>query len=811
MAENNSWFKKATLWTFGSAAAIGGLVGAFQGVGGAIVGAIALAVVVAPFWAFYALIAWLVKKSGKSKDGAGTTPTTPPPAAGNPAAPAAKAPRAPRSTDPFGATGWEGFSNRPRIVPRWISPGEAVSVGPFRIDSGMFYVADGVSDLGEASLINTKLPVGRPARGEAAALGYWTDYGQIAPEQRAAYLEWLALGRRDSQPADRNFGYLFLFFYGIERRLLVDRQPEPKAIEALADMMQLYAPHGKSKSLPSYTCQLFHFWGASQGAAYYSEFWPWILGLPSRHVAEDDLALILANLVETSKTLTASVAFELALQHEEAKRSTVLTRVPEEFRELFGARFRDQFPDGMVLRAAKRPRRVEYRPANPTLLQMNHGRDHAEYFERSIAHVHGVPSQFKPLVTIWNSCIDDLSAYSRAKGKTDGFSIKAQAALPSELRGSVDHPLSEQWLALLPADDCARDGFALMKIASVAALFGQEKRPKLTATQARELATGVETLGFSVEPDPRLDGGQLKWEEEIGVFPNPNGSAPKEHSSALAAAKALLTLCFAVAVSDGQVEESELAPIRGIIEDAAGLHADEHRRLVIAERLLSRDPVRARLAASKVAKAVPAQNRELVADLLVRIACADGIVTKDERRALLKLFKELQLDEPLLDSLIRRSLSGFEETEVIPAGPAPKGEAIPRPESKPGLRLDFERIASITRETHEVIAVLSTVMLEEEEPADEVVPVGSAAGSDASATPDWLSGLEPRYQSLVLHIADRTSLSRTEFDAVCAEFHLMPMGAFDAVNEWAEEALGDFLLQGDDEIDVAIHILPKER
>jgi len=810
MAENSSHLRKVALWMFGAAAATGGLLGAFNGVGTAVAGAIALPIVVAPLWILYALIWWVAKKSRKNTEKVAAAQIAP--GAEGMATPPASPPNTRTVLEPYASTGWENFSGRSKSGVRWVAAGEPVSVGSFRIDSGMFYLADGSSDLGEASLINTKLPLGRPARGDAATLGYWTDYGQISPEQRAAYLEWLALGRRDTQPADRNFGYLFLFFYGIERRLLVDRQPEPRAIEALADMMRLYAPHGKSKSLPSYTCQLFHFWGVSQGAAYYSEFWPWILGLPSRHVAEDDLALILANLVETGRTLTQNVAFEIAMNHEEARRSTVLTRVPQEFRELFDTRFRDQFPDGMVLRAAKRPRRVEYRPANPTLLQMNHGRSRAEYFERSIAHVHGVPSQFKPLVTIWNSCIDDLSAYSRAKGKTDGFSIKAQAALPAELRGSADHPLNEQWRGLLPADDFAREGFAIIKLASVAALFGQEKRPKLTATQARELAVGIETLGFAVEPDPRLDGSHLKWEEELGVFPNPNGSTPKEHSSALAAAKALLTLCFAVAVSDGHVEESELAPIRGIIEEAAGLHADEHRRLVIAERLLSRDPVRARVAAGKVAKAVPRENRELVADLLVRIACADGIVTKDERRALLKLFKDLQLDEALLDSLIRRSLTGFEESEVIPAGPAPKGEAIPRPgPAKPGVRLDFERIASITKETHEVIAVLSTVMLEEDEPTDEAVPAGSAAVPDASAAPGWLGGLEMRYQPLVLHVAGRASLSRTEFEAVCAEFHLMPTGAFDAVNEWAEDALGDFLLEGEDEIDVALHILPKEQ
>ena len=89
----------------------------------------------------------------------------------------------------------------------------------------MVYVSDGKPREDEASCIDLSLEIGIPAYEAPGSLGYYPTYAKISPNQRANYLRWLSSGRVDPLS---DIGYAFLFFYGLERRLLLERQ-RPKS------------------------------------------------------------------------------------------------------------------------------------------------------------------------------------------------------------------------------------------------------------------------------------------------------------------------------------------------------------------------------------------------------------------------------------------------------------------------------------------------------------------------------------------------------------------------------------------------------
>jgi hypothetical protein len=133
---------------------------------------------------------------------------------------------------------------------RWIPPGGLVTVKGFDIPGGMVYVGSflsGAPGVGWGAntpapcLIDPSLKVASGRVSTNAEMGYWPSYADITPEHRLAYLNWLSTGKRDTSfPV----GYAFLYFYGLERRLLVDDlRPNEEAllVEEVERLRSLYA------------------------------------------------------------------------------------------------------------------------------------------------------------------------------------------------------------------------------------------------------------------------------------------------------------------------------------------------------------------------------------------------------------------------------------------------------------------------------------------------------------------------------------------------------------------------------------------
>ena len=694
---------------------------------------------------------------------------------------------------------------------RWISPGESITVGGYDISSGLIYVCDGEPEPDEASAINTRLSIGPPASGDQARLGYYSQYRFISPSQRGAYLEWLAAGRGDKDAASRDLGYVFLFFYGVERRLLVDGAEDQ---EAIAELVRLLHHYGRGRSLQSYVCQLIHFWGWKQGPDYYAKLRDWMDTLPVSLLGADEMAIALASLHNAGTPLSATLAYDLASRQANARRSVIIKRVNEEFRALFAKRYGEEFPGGMPLRCAKAEAELEYRPASPTLLQVRYRQ--GSTFAVKVPDVLGTQSQFKPLVTIWDSCVEDLARYSRAKAKNGAATdFKAYVALPEQLRRQTPHPLADHWETVL-GNARRENGCLIIEAGEAAEIIEISKRTKMTLGQSRELAQAIESLGYGVEPDSRQTNLGYAWDQEIGVF-RPKAGPLKASSPTGLGAKSLLELCVFIAGADGNVSDEELAVSRNFIQNQLALTPEDNERLDVIQQVFISDPSTAKGSLNRIARRVPMEQREKIAQLLVTLAAADNVVTKDELRALEQVFKTFELSREKLDQFLRAIRPEFGEVTVEHAGERVPGEPIPAAD----FRLDMSRVATITRETTEVIAILSSVMAEAEDDQrlqTSAAKLSATPGSEpelaeappalAEKGPAWLTELRAEYQPVLQKLIERASWSRCDFDSLVKSFRLMPLDAQDAINEWSDEHLGDFLLEGEDPVQINRRLLP---
>ncbi len=159
-----------------------------------------------------------------------------------------------------------GVQNSARAGPQaWVPPGQAVTVRGRVLPRGMLYVGSGVQGVSsygptEAALIDPELRTDdRSPDVHGSEMGYWPSYAEISPRSRAAYLDWLEAGR----PGGAYIGYVFLFFYGIERRVLLDA---PRSEEARAELPALISEierllelHGDNHSFRGYASSFLSF------------------------------------------------------------------------------------------------------------------------------------------------------------------------------------------------------------------------------------------------------------------------------------------------------------------------------------------------------------------------------------------------------------------------------------------------------------------------------------------------------------------------------------------------------------------------
>src|SRR5207244_2713575 len=128
---------------------------------------------------------------------------------------------------------------------------------------------------------------------------------------------------------------------------------------------------------------------------------------------------------------------------------------------------------------------VRYRPASNALAQTAY--QQSSSFTVQLPNVIGLHRQLEALPDIWNSCVEDLSGYSRvlaSKKVGHAAELAAWQSLPPELRKIEDHPAKESFDQLLIAAPHEGD-YIFVPTASLAGLAGVSERPKLTLLQSR--------------------------------------------------------------------------------------------------------------------------------------------------------------------------------------------------------------------------------------------------------------------------------------------------------------------------------------
>ena len=672
---------------------------------------------------------------------------------------------------------------------RWVVPGEAVGIQGAIISGGAFYLGTALSSPllhgDEPALVDPDLPVEVPtSNARDPDMHYWPSYGSLSPGQRATYLSWLA---SDRNLVELPIGYVFLYFYGFERRVFIDLLGTADlAIELpwiRAEVERLRRVYGANPSLNGYASRFL--WAAdclspstdlSEPPTTPNHMW----------YVPDSIKLGLGQLAKAGRPLSASWALAWLKSDPESFMRTPAERCPDEFAQLFALRYVMRYGDGLTVET-KEALHLDYQPASRSF-----GRVALPVGD--LPDVTGSEKPIRELRQLGQECTDALDAYSRwVRRNPDRTSMVATALLPPDLVRAAPPLALDQirtWLAaqLGEREEAVVDGQHLL------ALWPTSPVGRLATRDSAALCQLLAAYGYGIEPDVRFGGGALGQGRAVVFAEEQETPAPGQPQHR---AYAILDLAMTVAalrdpddtvldrLTDQLVAALEL-PIAGRRRIRAHLHW-----VAVQSPNLS--------TAKKTMWSEGREAREEVGTFLVDWATQRGAVGPRQVDGLTRAFTALGLEPASMFSLIheRAVNPSSEPIEIRKVNATPsRGEAIPPPPPSMGgaghpVVLDRGALEAALASTAASTALLGKIFVDDDLPA--------ASASSLHNDPGILS---PSYRSLLSQLTTRSSWSRPEFAGLTSSLNLLPNRAIEVLNEAALDQLGEPVLEGEDLLEV---------
>ncbi|WP_236614741.1 TerB N-terminal domain-containing protein [Sphingobium baderi] len=680
----------------------------------------------------------------------------------------------------------------------WVRQGERITIAGREFE-GMVYVgtpprmnSHGYGEKCRAYIDPSLSVASSDSDRNGDGMSYWPGYSTIPAVCRATYLDWLEGGRRD---ATVNPGYMFLFFYGLERRFLVDQPPEEEKKEIVAEVERLKALFAQNYSVQRY---LGEFLDIARIVA--------MGGMPlddpalKQSILDNrswdlpfSLKFALGRMIAESKAFDAEWLHLWLMCHPERRLRTPAERCGEEFKALFKLKFDALYPDGLKVRTPRKQLAMNYRAASSEFscsvnLTAGEGRDVA------VPDVSDLRSPIQKAQKIADESMDELDKFSRYLGRNaDGRgSIEAQALLPAALWGlfpSAELQELKKWVR----EQVAAGG--LVPALEIVSRMEGSSPDKLGKRQLTGAADALARIGFGMAPDPRFSLRGPRIDEPVVIFDLAETVEQLEVvSAAYRAALFELALATFVAHSDSKIVEAERRALRDKVEATVGITDLERKRLHANLKWYLEVPpdmswLRTRL------KEVDAEHHLALRAAVVATAHADSVIQSEEVACIEKIYKALGIDAGLVYADLHAGEVPDGPVRVRAAEAEAPGERIPaEPKARVGS-LDAARIAAIRTDTERVSNVLG-----------EIFAADDDANHDAPRTHALLSalaGLDHRHAALVDLLVQRGNWTQEEFAGIAGQQGLLPSGALEAINEWAFEKFDEALLDEYDGYDVS--------
>ncbi|MCG8273845.1 TerB N-terminal domain-containing protein [Aquamicrobium sp. NLF2-7] len=680
--------------------------------------------------------------------------------------------------------------------------GESVVVGGFSLTDGLFYLGGLLPGQSNGSCGNCVVdPEARVASGgedrEGRTIPYWPSYQSISPVARRTYLSWLAAGRDDPSIG---IGYVFLYFYGIERRMFVD-QASHDAPVLIAEVRRLLDIYGSNGSFRGYASKFLDAAELVQGPEIYRP--PLRADLRNGYEIPLSVRLHLGRKLAAKQPLDGTDALLWLLSLPDTNLRTPATRCFEELAELWASRFTARYPAGLKVNAPKTRLKLDYRAASGGFecrIDMSDGTG-------PLPDIAAVSAPLDSLRDMLNACTEELAPYSRLLGRNPNAkgTIEATFLLPPELLAS---PTAMGTALLTKIEQIFGDRkVAGVRVTQLAKALSLDVEPsgKLPSGLCNQIGAFLDRIDIGMEPDRRYGSRNLEADGYVLLFRAPGGAKVDGDAPAYVAAKAMVDVAVLAAAADGNIEAPEYESIKTEIRAMPDLGGIERARLIAYASTLLKDVPGQQGALNKMKKLARPVKEAVVRSATAAIL-ADGHAGPDEVKFLERLYRTLGFPIEGVYATLHRGSVVIDEPVAVAAEQRAPGVRIPPPpiEAGPatGVKIDHARLERLRSETAAVSELLASIFVEEA-PASIPEPTVLAPVGER---PVRFPGLDAAHAALLDRLQKSEGMDRSELDNFARDLRLLPDGAIERINDWGFDRFDEVLIEEDERVTIPDHL-----
>lgn len=666
--------------------------------------------------------------------------------------------------------GDEEEKSKNKTLGEWVKPGQSVTVNDCVISGGNFYFGGQLDDLDdygtEASLVDDSLKIENSESDyEDESLGYWPKFISLSPKARSAYLNWLAGNRSESKTP---LGYVFIYFYGLERRIVVD------SIEKVVDDLEF-------KTLFEEILRLKNTYGGNRSFANYSVrlleiiclLRPGVVSQPELEKRPQRDSLLfkyrLATAVNEGQSISAEQALAWLRFYPEYNLKTPARRCIYEFSQMFTRIYNYKYGDGLVIKPNKTRLKIEYYPASSSLRGIS-------LPQQDLPDPSNLKGPINKLIAIADECTDELDPYSRylAKAETSRTDIEAVLLLPdllSDLGVTLGLGKFTKW-----ADNAISTNNGLVTVEEFWSYTKSDLPDKINKKQAELIQNLAQKAGYGIAPDTRYHHAKVSVDGSLVLFPEGHGKYFEPSKSFLGTGMTL-RLGAMVAAIDSHIDQTEIHLLTQLIDHDTNLSPVEKHSL--HAYLIWRLNSPANITGLKARVETLGQaEKAAISRILIAVAMADGRIDPDEIKQIEKLYVLLGLDKDLVMSDIHGMSSG--KAGLHSTKPQASKAAVT-------FELDESILAIHESETKDVQSMLGAIFIEDETEETEV---------ETTAAEDEL-GIDPSHYALFESLIGKDKWQREEVEVLCRTTGLMLNGALETINDWSFDKVDAAVLEED--------------